>query len=128
MCEKYCVKCTKTFGAISFFHGECVNLTIWQQQLHLFIKSSRFFRRTIVDICTCKGHFWNSCFLQRAALSECLWLELSLGVGLILKTATLRSIYLKYQVFVKTMHIFFQNTTCSRPFFKLVCHFIWREE
>ena len=31
--EKYCVKCTKALAAIPFFHPECVNLTISQQQL-----------------------------------------------------------------------------------------------
>ena len=30
--EKYCVKCTKALAAI-FFHRECVNWTISQQQL-----------------------------------------------------------------------------------------------
>ena len=30
--EKYCVKCTKALAAIPFFHHECVNLTISQQQ------------------------------------------------------------------------------------------------
>ena len=48
------------------------NLAISQQQLQLFIKYSKFFRRPIVDICTCKGDFGNSYFLQRAALSELL--------------------------------------------------------
>ena len=28
-----CVKCTKALAAIPFFHHECVNLTISQQQL-----------------------------------------------------------------------------------------------
>ena len=31
--EKYCVKCTKALAAMPFFHRECVNLTISQQQL-----------------------------------------------------------------------------------------------
>ena len=32
--EKYCVKCTKALAAIPFFyHRECVNWTISQQQL-----------------------------------------------------------------------------------------------
>ena len=31
--EKYCVKRTKALAAIPFFHRECVNLTISQQQL-----------------------------------------------------------------------------------------------
>ena len=30
---RYCVKCTKALVAIPFFHRECVNLTISQQQL-----------------------------------------------------------------------------------------------
>ena len=47
-----------------------INLTISQQLLQLFIKYSKFFRRTIVDICTSQGDFRSSYFLQRAALSE----------------------------------------------------------
>ena len=31
--EKYRVKCTKALAAIPFFHRECVNLSISQQQL-----------------------------------------------------------------------------------------------
>ena len=31
--EKYCVKCTKELAAIPFFHRECFNLTISEQQL-----------------------------------------------------------------------------------------------
>ena len=31
--KKYCVKCTKALAAILFFHRECVNWTISQQQL-----------------------------------------------------------------------------------------------
>ena len=60
---KLLFKCTKALAAIPFFHGECVNLTISQQQLQLFIKYSKYFRRTIVDICTYKGYFRNIFFL-----------------------------------------------------------------
>ena len=66
----YRVKCTKEFAEFPLFHGECINLTISQQQLQLFINYSNFFRRAIVNICTCKGDFRKSYFLQRAALSE----------------------------------------------------------
>ena len=79
----YRVKCTKAFAEFPFFHGECINLTISQQQLQLillinfnfinfinFINYSNFFRRAIVNICTCNGVFRKSYFLQRAALSE----------------------------------------------------------
>ena len=61
------IKCTKALAAILFFYGECVNLTILQEQSQLF---SNFFKRAIVDICTFKGDFRNGYFLQRAALSE----------------------------------------------------------
>ena len=54
------VKCTKALAAIPFFHGECVNVTISQQQLQLFMQYSKSFRRAIVDICTCKDDFRNS--------------------------------------------------------------------
>ena len=60
----------EALATIPFFYGECVNLKSLQQQLQLFIKYSKFFRRAIVVICTSKGDFGNNYFLQRAALSE----------------------------------------------------------
>ena len=66
----YRVKCAKAFAEFPFFHGECINLTISQEQLQLFISYSNFFRKAIVNICTCKGDFSKSYFLQRDALSE----------------------------------------------------------
>ena len=56
--------------AIPYFHGACVNLTISQQQLQLFIKYSKFFRKAIVDIFAGKRAFWNSYYLQKATLSS----------------------------------------------------------
>ena len=53
-----------------FLYSECVNLKNLQQQLQLFIKYSKYFRRAIVVICTCKGDFQNNYFHQKAALSE----------------------------------------------------------
>ena len=41
--------------------------------------------------------------------------------------ATVKKIYLKHNIFVKTIY-FLQSTTCSRPFFKVMCHFIWKEK
>ena len=38
----YRVKCTKEFAEFPLFHGECINLTISQQQLQLFINYSNF--------------------------------------------------------------------------------------
>ena len=64
----YRVKCKKAFAEFPFFHGECINLTISQQQLQLFINYCNFFRRAIVNICTYKGDFRKSCFLQRELL------------------------------------------------------------
>ena len=64
-----------------------VNLTISQQSLQLFIKYSKYFRRAVVNNCTCKCDFQNSYFLQRAAVSEylkglsgycCFWEQLLL--------------------------------------------------
>ena len=66
----YRVKCEKAFAEFPFFHGDCINLTISQEQLQLFINYSNFFRRAIVNICTFKGYFRKSYFLQRAALLE----------------------------------------------------------
>ena len=65
-------------------------LSISQQQLQLFIKYCKFFRRAIVNICTCKGDFGNSCFLQRAAHSRYLEPEFSIGVLQFLGTATVK--------------------------------------
>ena len=50
----------------------------------------------------------------------------SFGVLLFLGTATFKRIYLKHHVFVKKID-FSQSTTSSRPFFKVVCYFIYRE-
>ena len=58
------------FAPIPFFHGGCINWTNWQQQLKLFIKYSKPFRKVIVYICSCKCDFRNCYFLQRATLSE----------------------------------------------------------
>ena len=33
----YRVKCTKAFAEFPFFHGECIDLTISQQQLQLIL-------------------------------------------------------------------------------------------
>ena len=58
---KCCVKCTKALTEIPFFHGKCLKLTVSQQQLQLFSKYSKYFRRAIVNICTCKGDSSESC-------------------------------------------------------------------
>ena len=99
-------------------------LTISQQQLQLFIKFSKFFRRATVDICTCKGNFENSYFLQRAATSNIYILNFLSGYCSFWKQLV-KNIYLKHQIFVKTTY-FFQRTTCQ--FLKVVCHFIWTKE
>ena len=61
--KKYRVKCLKALTDIPFFHGECVNLTISQQRLQIFIKYRKCFRRTSVDISAFKGEFRKSYFL-----------------------------------------------------------------
>ena len=66
----YRVKCTKAFAEFPFFHGECINLTISQEQLQLFINYSNFFRRAVVNICTCKADFRKNYFLLQGWLSE----------------------------------------------------------
>ena len=66
----YGVKYPTALAEFPFFHAECINLTISPQQLQLFINDSNFFRRAIVNICTCKGDFRKCYFLQRAAFSE----------------------------------------------------------
>ena len=64
------MKYTKTLTVIPSFHGECVNLTISQQQLQLFNNYSKRLRRPMVEIRSCNGDFRKIYFLQRAALSE----------------------------------------------------------
>ena len=66
----YRIKCPKALAEFPFCHAECNNLTISQQQLELFINCSNFFRRKIVNICTCKVDFWKSYFIQSGALLE----------------------------------------------------------
>ena len=36
----YRVKCPEALAEFPFFHAECINLTIWQQQLQLLITAS----------------------------------------------------------------------------------------
>ena len=72
MFEKYHVKCLKALTEIPFFHGEWVNLAISQQRLQIFIKYSRCFRRTIVDISTPANtstliQRWNNVDRQRSS-------------------------------------------------------------
>ena len=52
-------------ATIPFFYSECVNLKNLQQQLQLLIKCSKFFRRAIVVICSYKGDFQNTYYLQK---------------------------------------------------------------
>ena len=65
----YRVKYPKALVEFPFFHAKYKNFQISQQQLQLSINDSNCFRRTIVNICTCKGDFGKFCFLQRAAFS-----------------------------------------------------------
>ena len=66
-CNNFCLE-SAVLNVSNHFQPFNFRLAILQQQLQLFIKHSKFFRRAIVDICTCKGDFGNSYFLQRAAL------------------------------------------------------------
>ena len=66
-CSSFCLKSfvfngRKALVAIPFFYGECVNLTISQHQLQLFINYSKSFRRAFVDIWTCKGGLGTATF------------------------------------------------------------------
>ena len=73
---------------------------ISQQQLQLFFKWSKVFIRAIVDICICKGDFRSNYFLQGIALSEYLQPQFSFAELQFLGIATVKRIYLKYQIFV----------------------------
>ena len=86
---------------------------------------SKFFRRVITVICTCKGDFRNSYFLSTSFGVLSLPL-IFFRVMQISGPATFKRKYLKHKKKTKS---FFQNTTCSCPFFEIVCNnFIWREE
>ena len=59
----------KVLAEFPFFHAECINL-MSQQELRLFINDNNFFRRAIVNNCTCKRDFRKSDFLQRSGFLE----------------------------------------------------------
>ena len=76
-----------------FFHSECLNLAISQHQhgnsSYPFWQVKKFYRRAAVVICSCKGDFKNSCFLQRTTFSEyliCSWLSFEVLRGTFLST------------------------------------------
>ena len=109
------------------FQSMILSWRISQQRLRLFINDSNFFRGAIVNICTCKGDFRKSYFFQRAALSEYLQPQFPFELLQFLGTATVKTIYLKHQIFVKTVD-FFKTPLDSCLIFKLECHFIQRKE
>ena len=47
-----------------------VKLSVLQKQLQLFIKNTKFLRRAIIDICTCKNDFRKNYFPKQDALSK----------------------------------------------------------
>ena len=47
-----------------------VKLSVSQKQLQLFIKNTKFLRRAIIDIYTCKNDFRKNYFPKRDALSK----------------------------------------------------------
>ena len=93
-----CVYCLKHFSILSFF-----NLTIPQQQLQLFIKYSKFFRRANA---LARVTFGASTFSKELLF----WSTYSLNLG----TATAKRIYLKHQIFVKTI-CFFSKQILQAP-------------
>ena len=139
MFEKYYLRCLKALTETPFFQGECANLTISLQRLQIFIKYSKCFRKAMVDISTFKGEFRNSYFLLIWQFHNCncsyslsivnTFARVAFGTVLFFqglqfsRTATVKRLYLKHQIFVKTIY-FFLRTTCSRQFFKVVCYFI----
>ena len=65
--------------------------------------------------------FRTATFSKELLFRSTLNFKSSFGVLLFLGTDTFKRIYLKYHVFVKKID-FFQNTTSSHPFFKVVCY------
>ena len=62
--KSYC-KGMEAFATNPFFCSECINLKNLQQQLQLFIQYSKFLRRAIVVIFSCKGDFQNNYYIQK---------------------------------------------------------------
>ena len=113
MVENYCVKRTTALVATPFFHGECANLTISQKQFPLFMKHITFFRRAIVDISICKGEFWKSFFLQRAA-----WKQLLLRGSIWSIIFLNRICFFKTPLFYLNRGIAIYSYSYSQPFFE----------
>ena len=139
MFEKYYLRCLKALTETPFFQGECANLTISIQRLQIFIKYSKCFRRAMVDISTFKGEFRNSYFLLIWQFRNCncsyslsivnTFARVAFGTVLFFQgIAVFKNSYC-WEALLETLNfckdnIFFQSTTCSRPFFKVVCYFI----
>ena len=58
----YRVKCTKAFAEFPFFHGECINLTISQQQLQLFINYCNFLEEQLYTFALTRVTFGKAAF------------------------------------------------------------------
>ena len=86
----------------------------------LRVKYSKSFRRTVVNNCTCNCDVQNSYFLKRAVLFGVLVTLKFLRSTVVSGNSCFKRIYLKHHVIVKKADCF-QNTTTSRPFFKVVC-------
>ena len=89
--------------------------------MQLLIKYSKYFRRAVVKIALASVTFRTATFSKQLLFLSTFNLKGLSGVLLFLGTATFKRIYLKHHVFVKKIG-FFQSTTSSRQFLKVVCY------
>ena len=124
MFENQSVKRSKALAAIPFFHSliwqfhnsywnySLSIVNILEERLYTFVLA----RVTFGTITFFKELLFRNIYSLNFLSGYCSFWE-----------ASAKRIYLKHQIFVKTIDLF-QNTTCSCPFFKTVCRFTWREE
>ena len=111
MFKKLCVKCLKALTEIPFIHGECVNLTISQQRLRIFIKYSKCFRRAVVHISTFKGEFRKQLLSVNLIISQ---QQLQLLITIVNKFARVT-----FGAVLFFQGIVFENSYCCEDLFEL---------
>ena len=125
MFEKDCVKCTKVLVAIPFYVGECVNLQFYNRHCSYSLSIVDILEEHLQTFAIARVTFGTTIFSKELLLQGTYRLNFLLWNCSFWEQLLLKRIYLKQQIFVKITYIF-QNTTWSRPFFKVVCHFISR--
>ena len=122
MFEKDCVKCTKVLVATPFYVGEFVNLQFYNRHCSYSLSIVDLLEENFQTFALARVTFGTTAFSKEWLLQGTYSLYFLLWNCSFWEQLLLKRIYLKQQIFVKTIYIF-QNTTWSRPFFKVVCHF-----